>query len=216
LPPGLGHLIANLTKEVLDTRSWLGATETLWRTAPRGSAVRRSLGQSQLEALHEAAYIRMFGAWENFQEELLVRLLCGSTTPAWPAATRVAGVRRPLTVTAARHQMYNGAAYLLWHNPQKSIARSARLLVSSPVETVLTRHQSRLDHFATIRHRVAHSSSDAIRSFRSTATALSGVEHDGIAGRLLRSPKFDDGLTMRMWIHIISEELIDIADEMLR
>ena len=204
---GIDRELSRFESVVLDTRRWLGATEILWLTAPAGSTTRQQLGPLQLEALHEAAFLRVFGAWESYLEECAVRFMAGQTTASYPRVVPVESTTLDKTIAAARLRLLNGRRFLLWHNPGTVVTRLQRYLVGCPVEDVLTTHQPRIDLLAAIRHRIAHTSDDARTEFISAATTIAGVNFDGVAGRMLRAANVGDGLTQRMWTYEFTEEL---------
>ena len=187
-----------------------GSTETLWLTAPKTSQVKKTLGQGSLEALYESAYLRVFGAWENFLEEVVIRLMAGRQTPSYKP-TAAPGKRMHNTVSGARVALYNGSNYLLWHDPGRAIKRAQMHLTGSPVETVLQGAQTRLGHFAAIRHRVAHSSDDAQQKYLVAALAVTGQSFGGGPGQLLRGHDISDPLNMKSWIHVLTVEMQGLA-----
>src|SRR4051794_16813457 len=111
--PGIA---ADFSKQVDNTLSIIGSTEALWMTAPPTSKVRRQLKAQHLEALYEAAYLRVFCAWESLLEESLVRLMSGYRTSSH-SPTAASGQRLLPTVKSARATLYSGSRYLLWHDP---------------------------------------------------------------------------------------------------
>src|SRR5450755_4376937 len=153
----MAALDANFAQRVNDTLQIASSTEALWLTAPPASLVRRQLKASQMEALYESVYLRIFSAWESFIEDVLVRFMSGHVTPAYQPV-RVSSCPRLTSVRAARVHLYGNSDYLLWHNPWKSADRIAGYISSSPVELVLRSEQARLQAFADIRHRIAHDS----------------------------------------------------------
>lgn len=188
------------------TLKWLGATEALWLAAPPTTEIRRTLKVPQLEALYEAAFLRIFTAWEAFVEECLIRLMAGYRTSSYvPVAT--SGKHLFRTVREARSELYTGRDYLLWHNPTSIEKRSARYLVGSPIELQVRSSRVWLDDIAAVRHRIAHSSDDSHAKFTYASTHLTGTGHRGGPGRLLRATDPADALNPRRWILVFSEEL---------
>ena len=197
-------------KDCRETLEWLAATEALWMTAPPTTDVRRRLRAPQMEALYEAAFLRMFAAWEVMLEEVTVRMMAGASTPSW-AAQAANGQTLYSTLGGARAALYNGADFLLWHNPQKVVVRVARFLNGSPVESEITASASDLQHLANIRHRIAHSSDDATTKFRAAALALTGLTFSGSPGRLLRSQDISDPLNPARWISRFDTQMRDVV-----
>jgi hypothetical protein len=212
---GLNQQFQRLDAVIRDTHAWLGATEVLWLTASTSSSIRSQLGPPQLEALHESAFLRIFGAWEAFQEEATARFMAGHSTTAY--TTRLPGpqYQHHSSVSSARTQLLSGRPFLLWHNPDAVIKRVARYLDSCPVETVIDANKIDLEHYGSIRHRIAHSSDDAKVQFKQAARFLTGVDYGGVAGRMLRAHNIADGLNQRLWIVDLSEALRGIAADIV-
>jgi hypothetical protein len=181
------------------TLDWLGATEALWMTAPPTSAVRTRLKTPQMEALYEAAFLRLFTAWEVAVEEVTLRMMARAAPPSWvPIAP--AGKVLYSSLKSARLALYGGADYLLWHNPATVAKRIASHLAGSPLEAEIRAQATWLEQVAQVRHRIAHASDDAARKFDVAALALTGTAHRGSPGRLLRSQDIADPLNPTRWI----------------
>ncbi|MFJ6156615.1 hypothetical protein ACIQF8_14015 [Pseudarthrobacter sp. NPDC092184] len=178
--------------------------------APPTTQVRRNLKAPQMEALYEAAYLRIFAAWEVFQEDATVRLMAGAASPTYqPKAPSGASLHPSLK--AARLSLYSGSQFLLWHSPTKAITRISRVLDGSPIEVELSNSQNRLQHLGNIRHRVAHSSDDADAKFKVAALDITGISFSGSPGKLLRAHDATDPLNLKRWIFVITNELLEIA-----
>jgi hypothetical protein len=95
--PGLG---AKCVSNFNDTLSIVGATESLWLTAPPTTYVRSMLKVPQLEALYEAAFLRIFTAYENFLEDTLTHFMAGYKTPGY-SPVAVASTTLHASVSAA-------------------------------------------------------------------------------------------------------------------
>jgi len=201
-------------ERVDETLRSVAATETLWLTAPPASDIRTRLKVSQLEALYEAAYLRIFSAWEAFLEDVLTRLMAGYRTSSH-SPMPPHGKALEKSVKLAQVSLYRGRAYLLWHDPRAVADRAGRHVVSSPLEAVIRSEQSRLEIFASIRHKIAHDSDDAKRRFRIAAVALCGNTFSGRPGKLLRGADLSDPLNQPKWIRVISYELVQTASSML-
>ena len=173
-------------------------------------SIRQQLKVSQLEALYESVYLRIFSIWESFVEDVLVRLMAGYKTSTYQPA-RVPPCPSLSSIRAARSHLYGTRDYLLWHNPVNSADRAAKYVSGSPVEHVLRSQQVRLQAFADIRHRIAHDSDDSRVKFRNAALMISGGEYGGKPGKLLRATDISDPLNQPKWIRVISYELVDIA-----
>ncbi len=168
-------------------------------TAPPATDIRRRLRAPQMEALYEAAFLRIFASWEVMLEEITIRMMARGSTPQWRARASQGQVLFP-TLAAARAGLYNGADFLLWHNPQKVAARVARFLDGSPVELEIRASSTDLQHLANVRHRIAHSSNDATTKFQSSTLALTGLSFSGSPGKLLRAQDISDPLNPARWI----------------
>lgn len=125
---------------------------------------------------------------------------------------RVSG-KAPRTLREAREELYAGKDYLLWHNPDQVVARVRKVLEECPVEAVVASSSTELGHFAALRHRVAHDSSDTKEKFKAAALALCGGEHRSV-GRMLRSADNADPLNPRKWLLLIRERLVALVGEM--
>jgi hypothetical protein len=201
--PPLGSSFMRDTTAALNL---IAATETLWLTARGGSAVRQQLRPAQLEALYESAYLRIFTMWEDFLEQALLRYMVGRTTPSYTPIP-VAGSSVFGTIAAARTHLFNGRRYLLWHDGQTAADRCRRYLQHCPYELVLTGSAQQLEDFSAIRHRIAHSSTDAKNRFANSAVRLAGQAHGDSPGRLLRAADISDPLNQRKWVRVITDEL---------
>jgi hypothetical protein len=193
-----------------ETLQWLGATEALWLKAPPATDVRRHLKTPQMEALYEAAFLRVFTAWEVFLEDACLRMMAGASSSQY-SPRPVAGKSLHRTITSARGALYGSRRFLLWHDPARSADRVAGHLDSSALETELRSRLSWFEDVGQIRHRVAHASTDARDKFRAAALSLTGTTHGGRPGKLLRAPDPGDSLNMKRWIVVITDELKDSA-----
>lgn len=182
-----------------ETLAWLGATEALWLTSPPATDVRRNLRVTQLEALYEAAFLRIFTAWEVTLEDLVLRMMAKAGTPSWVAAPPNGKSLYP-TITSARTALYGNRDFLLWHNPTKVVSRIAGVLQGSPLELELAASATWLEHVGHVRHRIAHSSPDANKNFEAAAAAIGGSSFKGSPGRFLRGEDMADPLNRTKWI----------------
>jgi hypothetical protein len=202
------------SKNVRESLKIIASTEALWLTSPPTSDIRKQLKVPQLEALYEAVYLRIFSSWEAFIEDVLTRFMSGYRTTAYgplPAPT----CPPSQTIKAARAILYGNNNYMLWHDPNRSANRISKYVTGSPLETTLRSQQARLEVFAAIRHRIAHSSDDARVKFDAAATTLAGSQYGGRPGRLLRAADLSDPLNQSKWILRISTELVAAAQVIL-
>ncbi|MBG6098327.1 hypothetical protein [Nocardioides luteus] len=205
--PALG---AKCVEDFNNTLSIAAATETLWLTAPPTSEVRKHLKVPQLEALYEAAFLRIFSAYENFLEDSLSHFMAKYETATY---TPVAATGKTLhsSLKAALIELYDGRPYILWHGVSSVIKRSRKHLDSSPIETALIANQAMLEDYARIRHRIAHGSPDAATEFLNAATRLTGNTHGGKPGRLLRAADITDPLNQPKWIRNVVDGMADVV-----
>ena len=83
-----------------------------------------------------------------------------------------------------------------------------------PIETVLESRKILMEDYATIRHHIAHNSTDTKMQFSESANRLTGNSHRGRAGKLLRSENISDPLNQTKWIRMISDDMADAVLEM--
>lgn len=211
MPPRVRIAVDQFEKKCQSTLDWLAATEALWISAPPTTDVRRRLRAPQMEALYEAAFLRIFTAWEVTLEDLTIRMMARASTPSWRAKAS-SGAQLHATLGDARQALYGGRDFLLWHNPQRVANRVAGLLDSSPIEREIRKEIIWLGHLGNIRHRIAHSSADAIRKFENAALSLTGTTYRGSPGRLLRAPDNSDPLNPSRWIVRFDAHMREIVE----
>lgn len=210
MPPSIQVAVDRFQNECQSTLDWLGATEALWITAPPTTEVRKRLKTPQMEALYEAAYLRIFTAWEVVLEDLTIRMMARAKTGSWvPRAP--AGGQLYSTILSARQALYSGRDYLLWHNPTTVTRRVSGVLDTSPLETEILNAATWLEHLGSVRHRIAHSSDDATRKFEVAALALTGTTYRGSPGRLLRAQDISDPLNSVRWIARFDSKLRSVV-----
>lgn len=198
------------TADCAETLRWLGATEALWLRAPPTTEVRKSLKTPQMEALYEAAFLRIFTGWEVFMEDACIRMMAGASSALYTPQA-VPGLTLHQTLQSARVALYQGRRFLLWHDPQRAAERVDRHLVGSPLATELRSRASWLEDVGQVRHRIAHASSDARAQFATAARSLTGSTHEGKPGKLLRSQDPRDALNLKRWIVVITDGLQDAS-----
>jgi hypothetical protein len=155
-------------------------------TSPVGTAIRKAWHVSRVELLYELAFLRTFIEWEMFLEKTFLRYLCGYNSSSGALFAAVAG-EHCSSISTAQAAVLGTRAYVLWHNPATVIARARGFLVLCPHETVISSYSARLEHFAAIRHRIAHGQDDAKQKFNSATMTLSGRRYAGARpGRFLR------------------------------
>ena len=160
-----------------------------------GVGIRTDLRVSRVYLIYELAYLRVFNRWEIFLEETLIRYMCGYSFNG-QVEIPVTGVHHG-NVNAARLHLYNGRAYLLWHDPTKAVQRANANLQNSRHTTVLHPSTLIVEQFATIRNRIAHDQRDAINKFDATCMALVGRRYPGSR----------PGIFLREWTQFASQNV---------
>lgn len=202
MPRLLGQLEAAIDKALAIAQ----AGEIIRAQLPAGSKVRRELGPSRLEALNELAYLRIFIAWESFLEDSFLHYLCAFENSSGPLA-----LLKPRfhTLDDARKDMLQGSDFVSWYSPTKIVKRSQRYANRGPHELVIVSSQARLEWFAAIRGRIAHSSRHARDEFDKATLGLVGRRiRGGNSGLFLRSPEVNSG---ERWLVAIAAELKNLA-----
>lgn len=166
---------------------------------------------SKLELLYELAFLRVFIAWENFLEQTFLRFLCGYQHSGGQES--LIGAQYCPTLNAAENVVLGGRQYASWHNPNAVVIRSQQIFSKGRHETVLSSNIARLEHFAAIRHRVAHSQAHAKKQFDTATMTLSGRRYPGSRpGKFLRDLSSAHSPPQR-WIKVISLELSGLAGQ---
>lgn len=158
------------------------------------------------ELVYELAYLSLFKKWEELLEECLLRLMCGySNSRGVP--TFQPGVVKANSIAAALTALYGTNQYLLWHSAWKAADRARQYLVNHDYEVVLLSNQASLDHFANVRHRIAHGQEDSRRKFDAATMALAGQRYLASSpGRFLRD-WVPGTVPKRRWFEEISSTL---------
>ncbi len=160
------------------------------------------------------AYLRVFIEWEALLEETFVRLMCAYELPAYQPQLKPP--HAPFTTVAdARNALYGGRDFLLWHNPGAVIKRCRKWFSNGIHDQVLSSNFARLEWFAKIRHRIAHSSDQVKREMDLASVQLAGRRYSGAsAGRFLRDWKRDNPLVQERWLWVVANELRGIAGQL--
>jgi hypothetical protein len=175
------------------------------------------LHQDKIDTSYEAVYLRIFVAWEDFLEASFMRFLCGyKTTTYTPTFNPSTSAHTPArTLAAANLLILGGQQYKLWHNPKHVTARSIGFFTAGRHETILSSSTSRIEYFASIRHRIAHGQDDAKNKFDVATMALAGRRYPGSKPCLFLRD-WVPGTTPRMrWIEAISDELHGLASQII-
>jgi hypothetical protein len=167
---------------------------------------------SDVEFSYELAFLRIFLAWEVLLENVLVRLMCGYRHSGGQEAL-TSGGRYYKSITDAETAVLGGRLYKLWHNPRHVIERAEAFLNRSRFEVVLKSAESSLTHYASVRHRIAHSQKHAQREFDRATMSLAGKRYRGSRpGRFLRDWVVASNPPKR-WISATSDELQGLAQQ---
>jgi hypothetical protein len=168
---------------------------------------------SDVEFSYELAFLRIFLAWEVLLENVLLRLMCGYQHSGGQEALR-SGRRYYKTIMDAETAVLGGRLYKLWHNPRHVIERAEAFLNRSRFEAVLKSAESSLTHYASVRHRIAHSQKHAQREFDRATMSLAGKRYQGSRpGRFLRDWVATSNPPKR-WISATSDELQGLAQQL--
>jgi len=162
-----------------------------------------------LELLYELAYLRVFLAWEVFLEESFLRYMCGYAAghgQEIPTSGKYFG-----KLETARAALYNQRDYVLWHNPTVVLRRVSAHIDQGRHEGVIRSIAGRLESFARVRHRIAHSQPHAKTAFDQTTMSLCGKRFLGSRpGRFLRD--FAPGRPAPVrWLTVVTTELTALA-----
>jgi len=204
----LGNARRLFDRRVSESERTVSSVEALWQTAPRESIVRRQINEDQLAALYEMAYLSVFGHWENFIEDCLVRMLAGQRCAGYVPV--IISPPRSASLRDSRLRVLDGRRFRLWYDPTKSADVIATHVTGSPLETVLRTSSTNIGEMASVRHAIAHRSDDAMSSFRASSLTMTGVGH-GRPGQLLRAQDHTDPLNPVRWIRKFTTELRELA-----
>ena len=183
------------------------------------STVAREWKIHRLEALYELAFLRIFGAWEQYLEAIFLRSLCGyaSRSSQEVLQNNLSYFRNLQSAEAA---MLGAKQYKLWHNPNVVVQRCKQFIDSSgrgPAlqERTIASNLAFLEQLAAIRHRIAHSQKDAKNKFDAASVSITSRTYRGSRpGRLLRD--WDPSTNpRRRWIHTFEQSLIGLLSQMV-
>lgn len=193
--------------EVRRALGLIAATERVRASNPN-TQVKHEFSIYRIELIYELAYLRIFVFWEQFLEESLVRYLCGYSN--------VNGQQVPISgayerrIEDARNRIKRGRQFLLWHDPQRVANRARGYITGGTHETIISSNLPDLQHFANIRHRIAHLQEDARVKFELSSMSLCGRRFRGARpGKLLR---YWFSSTER-WVDKIALDLVNLAKQ---
>lgn len=212
MPRQLPPLAQQFSDRVSDALALAEVGEVARAESSRSSRTRALLHFSRVESLYELAFLKIFVSWEAFLEDAFLRLLCGYSASAGQEPLKP-GERYRATLAAAEHDVLNGRAYVLWHNPSHVIDRSKRFFSSGNLEMTVASHSARIEAMANVRHRIVHSQADSVTKFHSATLLFAGVRYGGArVGRFLRD--WVPGVHPReTWLAHLAQELEGIAKQ---
>lgn len=210
MPRGMPPLASQFRGKVAAILELPVVAEALRADPVVGQTVRQRLTAYRCATLYEQAYLRMFGAWEQFLEDVILRYLCGYTHVGFQNQV----INNPAASLAAATTLYLGNKdYVLLHNPTAVLSNLNRLFLPGDFQIVIDSSLQLLQDFANIRHRIAHDHLDARQKFDQTCDDLAGRRFQGgRPGLLLRYRTNFDGDDMR-WLGRIGIELGNIASQ---
>lgn len=190
------------------------AGEIVRSSSNPNSPAHREMSISRLEFLYEIAFLQIFNQWEVFLEQSFLRYLCGYTS-ALGQQVVVAGVYERSLATAET-AVLAGRDYLLWANTTTVTNRCRAFFVNGVHEQLFTSTRVRLDYFASIRNRIAHSQEDAGRKFDLATMNIAGRRYRASRpGRFLRDFNRTVAPPVR-WLRFLAEELKNLATQVVR
>ena len=211
MPRGMPPLSAGFRSEIEAALALAAAAELAMTGSPSRSALRKEWHVSRVEMLYELAYLRLFIEWEAFLEQTFYRYMCGyksschNPTPTTNLGSFCASVRKAEAI------ILNGRSYVLWHSPKVITDRAKRWLSTCPHEVTIASYQADLEHYAAVRHRIAHGQDDAKVKFDSATMALVGRRYRGARpGRFLRD--WDSSVVPQVrWLESLGKALSNLA-----
>ena len=175
------------------------------------SSAKAEWRKARVEYLYELAFLRTFIEWEIFLEQTFLRYLCGFQSVHGryvPTSGRYCK-----SLSQAQSLIFGRRHFALWHDPTTIANRARQHLARCPHELVIQSHAPRLEHFAAVRHRIAHGQDDAKQKFNTATMMICGRRYPGSRpGRFLRDR---DSTTMppQRWIEVLASELIGLAGQ---
>lgn len=169
---------------------------------------------SGLQLSYELIYLKMFLSWEDFLEQVFLRLLCGVASNGG-VEPLVPGLAFAKSIDEAGNMVLAGREFQLWHNPEAIVRRSDRFFAGqhSYFRQIVASNQDSLTNYAAVRHRIAHNQAHARGQFDDATMAMAGRRYPGsAAGRFLRELESD--LPPRRWLDYIAEDLYEIAHQL--
>jgi hypothetical protein len=209
MPRNLPRYDMSFSRSIIFAISFTEHIEQLRLRSDAGATLRTT----DVEFSYELAFLRIFLAWEALLENVLVRLMCGYQHSGGQEMLRIAGPYYK-TVADAEIAILAGRQYKLWHNPRHVIERAEAFLSGSRFEATLKSAEASLAHYASVRHRIAHSQKHAEREFDRATMSLAGRRYQGSRpGRFLRDWVAASN-PPRRWISATSDGLVGLAQQL--
>ena len=178
------------------------------RIRDRCPEVARDFGRTKVEAFYELAFLRIFMLWEDFLEQSFLRYLCGFASRTGPPALIGPKFRR---IEDAEKSVLSNRPYVSWASPSAVSKRSQAYMSKGLHEQIFNSNLARLEAFAFVRHRIAHSSKHSSNQFNAASMTLAGRRYPkGSPGKFLRDKAVSQPFPER-WLHHIAEELKALA-----
>ncbi len=206
LPPLANHFIAS-AQAAQDLIMRLEAAHVYLS----GQQAQHQIGLNALELSYELAYLRIFTAWEEFQEQVFLRRLCGYEDANGYREPLVSGQNYRPTLALAESAYLGGLQYKLWHDPVKIVARVKIFFVASHFATVIGSRQAALGEFAAVRHRVAHSQKHARSEFDAATMSIAARRYSASRPRRFLRDWKNTIYPRKRWIASIADDLGALA-----
>ncbi len=162
--------------------------ELLERNRDEFSVGASVIDRFSVEIAYELAFLRLFGSWESFLEEIFVRLLCGYERSGGDQEPLKAGESYSNKIGHAETRMLNGRRYVSWYVPSDIVGRCRGFFSHGNLEAVIASATVVLEDQRVVRHQIAHVQKHASSMFDSTTMRLVGRRFPASsAGRFLRS-----------------------------
>jgi hypothetical protein len=123
-------------------------------------------------------------------------------------------------LAAAEAAVLGAYRYVLWHNPHKVIDRCQGYIRSGAgcpavQELTISSNLTRLEHLASVRHRIVHNQTDAKLKFDAATLHIAGrTYHSSRPGKFLRD--VDTTKTPpRKWLEVMITELTSLLHQMV-
>jgi hypothetical protein len=169
---------------------------------------------SGLQLSYELLYLKIFLLWEDFLEQVFIRLLCGFASNGGPEPM-VEGLVFCQSFDEAEGIILGGKDFQLWHNPPTILNLTDKFFVAdkSYFRDVIAANSAALSDYAAIRHRIAHGQQHARERFDDATMNMAGRRYPGSnAGRFLRDQQA--AVPPRNWLAYIADELFDIGHQL--